>query len=76
MVFQNYALFHNKTARENIDAAVADEKRTKQEAYDLADALLEQVGLIERKDFYPSQLSGGQQQRIGYCAGFGAESPK
>ena len=66
MVFQNYALFHNKTARENIVMPLLlTKKRTKQEAYDLADALLEQVGLIERKDFYPSQLSGGQQQRIG-----------
>lgn len=66
MVFQNYALFHNKTARENIVMPLLlTKKSTKEEAYEVADALLEQVGLSERKDFYPSQLSGGQQQRIG-----------
>lgn len=66
MVFQNYALFQNKTALENVAMPViATGKKTKEEAYGLADKLVDKVGLAERKDFYPSQLSGGQQQRIG-----------
>ncbi len=66
MVFQNYALFQNKTALDNIAMpAIATGKKTKEEAYALADELIDKVGLSERKDFYPSQLSGGQQQRIG-----------
>lgn len=66
MVFQNYALFNNKTALENVAMpAIATGKKTKEEAYALAGELVDKVGLAERKDFYPSQLSGGQQQRIG-----------
>jgi len=66
MVFQNYALFQNKTAIENIAMPVMmAQKKSKEEAYQLATHLLEQVGLSERGNFYPSQLSGGQQQRIG-----------
>ena len=66
MVFQNYALFNNKTALENIAMPmVATGKADKAEADRRAEELIDKVGLSERKDFYPSQLSGGQQQRIG-----------
>lgn len=66
MVFQNYALFQNKTAIENIAMPVMmAQKKSKEEAFSLATQLLEQVGLSDRDNFYPSQMSGGQQQRIG-----------
>ncbi len=66
MVFQNYALFANKTAKENIMMPLRlTQKLAKQEAEQVAEQLLHEVGLAERGDFYPSQLSGGQQQRIG-----------
>lgn len=66
MVFQNYALFQNKTARDNIAMPlVLTQKKSKDEANQIAEKLLEQVGLVERSEFYPSQLSGGQQQRVG-----------
>lgn len=66
MVFQNYALFNNKTALENVAMpAIATGKKTREEAYALAGELVDKVGLAGRRDFYPSQLSGGQQQRIG-----------
>lgn len=66
MVFQNYALFQNKTAKENIMMPlIVTKKQSKETALRTAEALLDQVGLSERQDFYPSQLSGGQQQRIG-----------
>ncbi|KRK47731.1 ATP-binding cassette domain-containing protein [Secundilactobacillus kimchicus] len=66
MVFQNYNLFKNKTALENIsEGLVFGQNMAKKEADSLAEIALDQVGLLDKKDFYPSQLSGGQQQRIG-----------
>ena len=66
MVFQSYNLFKNKTALENVmEALVVVQKKSKEEAEKIALKLLEKVGMLERKDFYPSKLSGGQQQRIG-----------
>jgi ABC-type polar amino acid transport system ATPase subunit len=66
MVFQNYNLFKNKTALENIsEGLIFGQNKSKAEAEDLAEQALKKVGLSDKKDFYPSQLSGGQQQRIG-----------
>jgi ABC-type polar amino acid transport system ATPase subunit len=66
MVFQNYNLFKNKTALENIsEGLIFGQNKSKAEAEDLAEQALKKVGLLDKKDFYPSQLSGGQQQRIG-----------
>lgn len=66
MVFQNYNLFKNKTALENImEGLIVVRKVPVEEAMKIAKANLERVGLADRADYYPSQLSGGQQQRIG-----------
>lgn len=66
MVFQNYNLFKNKTALENImEALILVAGKSKKEARELGLKLLKKVGMLERKDYYPSKLSGGQQQRIG-----------
>lgn len=66
MVFQNYNLFKNKTALENIiEPMIIVQKMNKKEATQKALTLLEQVGLLDKKDAYPAHLSGGQQQRIG-----------
>lgn len=66
MVFQNYNLFKNKTAKENVmEALVTVQKKSKAEAEETAIRLLKKVGMEERKDFYPSKMSGGQQQRVG-----------
>lgn len=65
-VFQNYNLFANKTAIENIlEGLVIARKIPKAEAVKIAEQALEKVGLLDKRDAYPSQLSGGQQQRIG-----------
>ncbi len=65
-VYQNYNLFSNKTALENVmEGLVIARKVPKEEAKTIAEDALKKVGLLERKDFYPSQLSGGQQQRVG-----------
>ncbi|MCP0885758.1 amino acid ABC transporter ATP-binding protein [Ligilactobacillus sp. WILCCON 0076] len=66
MVFQNYNLFKNKTALENItEGLIFGQGIKKEQAVNLAEMALDKVGLLDKKDFYPSQLSGGQQQRIG-----------
>jgi L-cystine transport system ATP-binding protein len=65
-VFQNYNLFANKTAIENIlEGLVIARKIPKAEALEIAEKALAKVGLLDKRDAYPSQLSGGQQQRIG-----------
>jgi putative S-methylcysteine transport system ATP-binding protein len=65
-VFQNYALFANKTARQNItEALVTVQKRPRIEAEARADAILRETGLADKADAYPAALSGGQQQRVG-----------
>lgn len=65
-VFQNYALFANKTARQNItEALVTVQKRPRAEAEARADDILRETGLLDRADAYPASLSGGQQQRVG-----------
>ena len=65
-VFQNYNLFQNKTALENVtEGLVTARKIPKKEAAEIGKKALDKVGLSQRYDFYPHQLSGGQQQRVG-----------
>ncbi|AYF07521.1 amino acid ABC transporter ATP-binding protein [Bacillus mobilis] len=66
MVFQNYNLFKNKTALQNITTALTVvQKKSEEEAKRIAREILKQVGLADKESFYPTMLSGGQQQRIG-----------
>ncbi|WP_435237521.1 amino acid ABC transporter ATP-binding protein [Psychromonas sp. PT13] len=65
-VFQNYSLFANKTALENVtESLITVWKEPKLASIKKADDILAQVGLADKRDQYPSQLSGGQQQRVG-----------
>ncbi len=65
MVFQSYELFPHKTVLENIILApMKVQKRSKDEAIKEALELLDKVGLVDKKDYYPRQLSGGQKQRV------------
>lgn len=65
-VFQNYNLFQNKTALQNVtEGLIIARKVPKEEAILKAKQALDKVGLSDRYDYYPSQLSGGQQQRVG-----------
>ena len=65
MVFQNFNLFPNMTVLDNITLApMRLKKLSKEEANKKAEGLLDRVGLLDKKDSYPSQLSGGQKQRI------------
>ena len=66
MVFQNYNLFKNKTALQNITTALmVVQRKSEVEAKEIARDLLKQVDLADKEDSYPMMLSGGQQQRIG-----------
>ena len=65
MVFQNFNLFPNMTVLDNITLApMRLKKLSREEANKKAEILLERVGLLDKKDSYPSQLSGGQKQRV------------
>ncbi len=65
MVFQHFNLFQHKTALENITMPqMVVLKRSKKEAEEIGNKLLDRVGIGDRGDNYPSELSGGQQQRV------------
>ncbi|KJZ22569.1 amino acid ABC transporter ATP-binding protein [Tritonibacter mobilis] len=65
-VFQNYALFANKTAQQNITQALITVKGlSRPEADARAEAILKETGLLDKANAYPAALSGGQQQRVG-----------
>ena len=65
LVFQNFNLFPQYTALENVTLAPKLLKTDSEENIESkARSLIERVGLSEKADFYPCQLSGGQQQRV------------
>ena len=65
LVFQNFNLFPQYTVLENVTLAPSLMKQASpQEIKEKALKLLDQVGLLQKKDAYPYQLSGGQQQRV------------
>ena len=64
-VFQNYNLFRNKTALQNVTEGLIVARRMPREQADAVGMkMLAKVGLADRADAYPRQLSGGQQQRV------------
>ncbi|HEY5973274.1 MAG TPA: amino acid ABC transporter ATP-binding protein [Geobacteraceae bacterium] len=69
-VFQQFNLYPHLTVLKNITLAPTKIRKTaKKEADEQAMALLERVGLADKRDAYPSQLSGGQQQRVAIARG-------
>ena len=73
-VFQNYNLFANKTALENVTLGLTVGRGIpKSEAHEIAMEALRKVGMESRADYYPSQLSGGQQQRVGIARAIAAK---
>ncbi len=65
MVFQQFNVFPHKTVLENLTLAqTVVRKRSKAEALDVANRLLDKVGIREKSGVYPTKLSGGQQQRV------------
>ena len=69
-VFQFYNLMQNLTALENVELALQISKKPLD-----AKTVLEEVGLSDRMDNFPSQLSGGEQQRVAIARAL-AKNPK
>ena len=64
-VFQNYNLFQNKTALQNVtEGLIVGRKMPKAQAIEIGHKMLKKVGMEDRCDHSPHQLSGGQQQRV------------
>ena len=72
MVFQNYNIFKNKTVIENVMLPMTSVQKIEKEK---ALQYLDQVGLLDKVNEYPSRLSGGQQQRVGIARAM-AVNPK
>ena len=73
-VFQNYNLFLNKSALQNVaEGLIVARRMPKQEAFTVAERMLEKVGLSDRAGYYPHQLSGGQQQRVAIARALASE---
>ncbi|MFK0270993.1 ABC transporter ATP-binding protein [Pseudomonas asiatica] len=65
MVFQSFGLWSHLTVLQNvIEGPVHVQKRPRAECIDEAEALLEKVGMADKRNHYPAFLSGGQQQRV------------
>ena len=65
MVFQQFNLFPHLTIIENVTIApTLVNKESKADAVKKGEELLSRVGMLDKRDAYPSQLSGGQQQRV------------
>lgn len=74
MVFQSFNLWSHMTIEENImEAPVHVLKLSKAEAKERAEHYMEKVGIIPRRNYYPTQLSGGQQQRAAIARGLAME---
>lgn len=64
IVFQNYALFPNMTALENVTYALKIKLKNKNKAKEESVKMLKLLNMTEHMNKYPSELSGGQQQRV------------
>jgi ABC-type polar amino acid transport system ATPase subunit len=65
MVFQSFNLFPHQNALRNVMMGpLKVQKKSKEEAEEIARELLAQVGLAEKAEAFPEELSGGQQQRV------------
>jgi polar amino acid transport system ATP-binding protein len=66
MVFQHFALWQHLTVLQNVmEAPLHVQKRPRAEVREAAEALLQKVGLGDKRDVFPARLSGGQKQRVG-----------
>ncbi|MFH1500353.1 MAG: ABC transporter ATP-binding protein [archaeon] len=63
-IFQQFNLIPNLTVKENVMLPMDFQGLSTGEMEDVAEEILDKVGLKDRMDFYPKQLSGGQQQRV------------
>jgi putative ABC transport system ATP-binding protein len=75
-IFQTFNLLNNFTAFENVEAPMVLASRIRRrDRKARVTMLLEQVGLADRMDHYPSELSGGQQQRVAVARALANDPP-
>lgn len=75
-VFQQFNLFSQKTALENVTEGLVLVKHVpKAVAIERAEELLKRVNLNKRKNFFPNQLSGGEKQRVGIARALAMNAP-
>lgn len=73
-VFQNYNLFLNKTALQNVtEGLIVARKIPKRDAEEIGKKMLDKVGLSDKYSAYPHHLSGGQQQRVAIARALAAD---
>ncbi len=73
-VFQEFNLFLNKTALQNVTEGLVVARGMNREAARLRGlAMLDRVGLADWADYYPHQLSGGQKQRVAIARALAAD---
>ncbi|SUU37529.1 DL-methionine transporter ATP-binding subunit [Actinobacillus seminis] len=75
MIFQHFNLLSSRTVFDNIALPLELEKKPQDHIQQKVDALLELVGLNDKKDAYPANLSGGQKQRVAIARAL-ASDPK
>ena len=74
MIFQNFNLFPHMTVKDNIVKTLRIVKKTAvKKAEEIAEKVLETVGLADKKDSFPNELSGGQKQRVAIARGLALE---
>ena len=74
MIFQNFNLFPHMTVKDNIIKTLRIVKKTAvKKAEEIAEKVLETVGLADKKDNFPNELSGGQKQRVAIARGLALE---
>jgi len=74
MIFQNFNLFPHMTVKDNIVKTLRIVKKTDvKKAEEIAEKVLETVGLADKKDNFPNELSGGQKQRVAIATGLALE---
>lgn len=64
MIFQQFNLLGSRTVYENVAFPLRNQKLPKDQIHEKVISLLELVGILDKKNVYPSQLSGGQKQRV------------
>ena len=75
-VFQHFNLFPHLSVKDNIALSpIKVRGMPRQQAYQLAESLLEKVGLYDKKDAMPANLSGGQQQRVAIARALAQQPP-
>ena len=74
MIFQNFNLFPHMAVKDNIVKTLRIVKKTAvKKAEEIAEKVLETVGLADKKDNFPNELSGGQKQRVAIARGLALE---